>query len=699
MPQSKFVPFDESSTTTTPPKIVVKPDGSKFIPFDLDTIKPKFKPATPEVGAAIAQQEGAAEDEFLKTLRRPLLNMGGTAIGGILGGGPGAGVGAATGALVNETLDKGAPLTPGEATRTALFTGIPTAVGGAAINAMPTMKPIQERLAQALMNTILVNATRKAEQGFSGEPQEPQSFGSQMGDFATDFGLNLAVGEGVRLGARGINWSANKLQGKNQPNPGNPLSLEVNRLREQVGQGQLPPTKEGISARSSQEYGGEGNKSIRENEKASRKLTSRLFTSFRENQAEPSAIAVQRVKGFEKSKVADAMGQYHDVPIVETERISGPIYVDKTVQDTVVPALEKLENWMKGPYYTKLPPEMQLPYKNTYDDLRKIAKGMDVMRNGQIEKAHIMGWETVKEIRTQINKGANATADKDYPKALLSQVEKALGQDIDYSLGFWANPDQARRHLALAKKAHELHEQTYNMDVMKRVYGNWEHGGSRDPRIDANPEELFKKGYTSRSHAQRVREALGPERQYLQSRDYLDNYLLPKAFGPNYSKFKPDAIINELENVNSSSRDILSADERNNILRLARAARAAGGSEVGIDDPKALDKIRALHFWQDQAVLTGGNVLGKAMGVPMLGRGVRVVIHASDLWQGAKDNKKVVDIASRLLKIGPETAEAQAGTKLLLKSLAGMTVSIMTANGVKQAVIQENGQAKLDSQE
>lgn len=660
MPSDDVIPFGQVGAKK-PPQTQLPTSVGDVIPFN--AVKPKFQAATPKIGDEIRQREAEGESEFNAGIRRFAMPVAG-GIGGFLAAGPpGAVVGATTAGLVNDVADKGSPLTPGEALGSTALNAGTQLVGGRMLQALPVMKPLQERLAHAFMNTILQTGIREGSEEFSGQEQPPFDLGTKAIDFGKDFGLNL----GFDVGMRGVAKGAHRLvNGKVVSEPGVPLGEELARTREQIGP-VGPSQQTGVPAQSRTTYGQQGQARVRGKLAESEATEKALFDNFRKQHVGKNVETLDIVTGYDTQ--TDPGGNTIQVPRTRPRKIEGPIYTANTAKLAGEP-LKQLDAFMKGEDFESLPPEMKTKYSEVRQALRKLVTGQKIVYQGQEINMPILEWETAKEIRTQIAAGAGGKATRNFSDELLTKIAKSLGDDINFSVGTgWRNGPQAMRALEMANSATELQKQTFNKEIKSKLYGRHEYG-SLDPRTDGNPEDFFKAGYNSRSKFQRTREALGEENAYVQSRDYFDNYLMRKAFGPNMNKFNPDTIINELEDVNSSSRDAFNAGERNNILRFARAAKAS------MSDTEASSN-RTMSILKDRAilVLTGG--AARIAGVPSAGAAVRVAIGAKELLNEIKDNKQLSDIAQRLIKINPNTAEAQAGSKLLLKALGGTTLQVM----------------------
>lgn len=640
MPASKFGEFGLAGTA---PKITMSPEGEAKFEEERGSILRPLGPALP-IGLGM---------------------LGATA-------GPlGAAVGASTGQLMRSTLEKGAPLTPGEAATDVLATAPLTYAGGQLLG------PLESKLGSALVSALWGKGIQTA---LNPSP-EPQSVPSQVGDLVTDMGLNLGLSlvgsaAGKRIKAKGVD-------------PGVPLTEELPRVREQVLRGG-PSTEEGLPAKTRTEYARAGQAAVKGNLAKSKGIEDSAWNEFRKLHLDPNTEKMQKVTGYrektiltpEEDRQFRRTGIKPKEPILEDVEIKGPVTMMET-QKLAQEVLPRLDEFMKGESFTRLPDIAKQRYVNIYSTLKNVAEPFEAFVNGQEVTVPLKSYESVKEIRTVLNDAITGKPQPNFPQAQLKRVAEQLGKDIDLSIqNFWKDGPGAMTALDKANRATELRKRTFNKEIDSRLYGRHE-GGRLDVRTEADPDAFFRQAYQNPERAKRLITAMGPDNLEHIKGDYLDNYLLPKAFGKGETKFNPTAAIDELKNPNSGGREILSAGERNNLLRFFEAARATGENTEN----------NGLTFLKDHAQLNLGIVASKAVTGSTLP--ARLVIGMREFMQAIRQNKPVSDMSQRLLKIRPDSAEAEANAKMLVKGLRGLSLLVHIGGKEYQGEVGENGKIKL----
>jgi hypothetical protein len=672
MADNKFGEFGITPTTEratvkiegaqpTPPA----PNANKFGEFGLGGLAPKIT-MSPEGEAAFSEQEKSGS--ALRDLGLPLLPIG-LGLVGSTAGPAGAAVGAATGQLMRSTLEKGAPLTPWEATKDAVVTGGSTYVGGKALG------PLESKLGSAIVAALWGKGVDTAVNGPMLDTPVPEQLGGLLKDIGLNYGLTLAT-EPI----------AARMQRKANP-AGVPLEQAVGELRTDLtGPKPQPQIPVPTPPKTRTEYARGGQAAIEGNLGKAKAIENRAWDTFRKHATDNTA-KLQKLVGYEQSKKINPQTlQYDLVPKIEDIEIKGPITMansQKLAQD----ALPDLDAFMKGDSYSRLPDFAKQKYASLYGTLKNVAEGTKIIRNGQEVEVPLKEFETVKDIRTTINQSISGKPDPNFPQAKLKKLAEALGQDVDLSVqNFWKNGPQAMKDLDVANSATRLRRQNFQTsEIMRRMAGTQE-SGHMDTRVEADPDKFFQGVYKSPEQAARLMTAVGKADAAYIKGDYLDNHLLPKAFGPNYSKFEPSKIINELENPNSSAREILTADERNNILRVMRAARASG-QETGEKGNTAMT------FLRDQAALN----IGIAASRTLVGSStpIRAAIGIKEFFEYVRNSKPAAEYAQRLLKVRPDSVEGQQAAKLFLRGVKGAIMTVTIDGKDRKAEVVDNGKLKM----
>jgi hypothetical protein len=674
MADNKFREFGEATPTTpTIPPPTPAPEPSKFRAFgEGGLIKiPTQGTNLGKFEAEYQKQRDEGSSEITKAASQALPIVGGVG-GAFLGGPVGAAIGTALGSGVNSKVQGGSNA---DALIDATIGGGTAYVGGA------VLPSIESKIAAALAGTVFNKGAGELRKSISNiqhpdNTTEPDSAGSQGIDLMKDFGINL----GLNLVGGAV---TNKLNARGAT-PKEPLGNVANQTREQiVSPG--PTQQSGVPSRSTTEYGADAIKSIKGSLAKSEAVEKKAFNNFRTNHVEPNTEKLTKLVGYEQGKIVDPKtGEAPLIPKFEEVEVKGPIYTANT-QVLAQKVMPKLDEFMKGETFQQLPPNMQTKYTNLYATIKDLATPFEAVdKTGHPVQIPIKEWETLKEVRTQINDMVGGKPNPTFPQAGLKLVADELKKDIDLSIGsLWRNGPEAEKALAIANKATQFKKQVFTKEIDKLQYGSYE-DGKLDTRISGDPSEVFKAAYKSPEKAARLMKALGPNNQGYMKGDYFDNVLMNKGFGSNYSKFNPSAIVTELENPNSVSRTILNADERNNVLRFARAAKNMGDEQA---------KLSSLSFLNGKFNINLGIAASRATtgsSIP-----ARVVIGGLQLMEAVRDNKAMVDIGSRLIKIRPDSAEAQNASKLFLRGLRGAEV-VLNINGEdRPATIGDNGKVLL----
>src|SRR5688572_27085421 len=124
-----------------------------------------------------------------------------------------------------------------------------------------------------------------------------------------------------------------------------------------------------------------------------------------------------------------------------------------------------------------------------------------------------------------------------------------------------------------------------------------------------------------------------------------------------------------LENRKGLARAIYSAEGLCNLLQFARAARASSvdhtnGAISFVSDRVQFITAGALSRW-----ITGSQTPG------------RLLLSTKRFMDAIKDSKAASNAAQRLVKLRPDSQEAQVNTKVLMRALRGSTVTVLMPNG------------------
>src|ERR1700741_547495 len=678
MADSKFREFgsgdrDKKSTTPTSSVSGTAPIPSRFREFGDTSLTGLTNPTQrvdigPELEGKFQKEEGS----ILKTGANALPVIGG--IAGTPFGPGGTAIGSGLGAGLNTFIQGGSNI---DALRDAIITG-GAAYGGAKMTGgMPGI------IGPAAVNTLLNKGASEANKGLyelqhpETKSQPEESFGSQTIDLLADFGLNLAGNVAGQKISNRIN--------KRGELPPERLESVAGQTREQiVSPG--PPKAEGIPSKSTVEYGKGAQKAIRGHLGQAEAIEKKAWDTFRDTHVKPNTETVPKLVGFEEGNINDIdpnTGQARLVPKIEHVEVKGPIYTPNTLQ-LAGKVLPKLDEFMKGETFQQLPPMMQTKYAKLYATMKDLATPFESGdKNGHPVQIPVKEWETLKDVRTDINRLVSGKPTPNFPEAQLKKIAESLGEDIDLSIAtLWKNGPAAERALAVANKATEFKKSTFTKEIDRKLYGTYERG-QLDKRLEGDPSRVFKDAYKSPEKAERLMKAMGKGNESYIKGDYFDNVLMDKGFGQNYSKFNPQNIIDDLENPNSVSRVILNADERNNVLRFARASKTMGEANSNT----------SLNFINGKFVINLGIAATKA--ISGINLPARVAISGIQLMEAVKDSKTLTDIASRLIKIRPDSAEAQAASKLLLRGLRGIEVSLGVGTEERRATISDNGSIKI----
>ncbi len=690
-----FAEFNASKPKAAPKKITE--------PFKLDLQHDAFSEFNdPKVKAAYAQQEAQGQSELGRTFRQYALPGAAMLATGVATGGASIPIALAAGGagMLNRGLDikdEGRDLTSGESLADIGLTGAKdtaTAFGiGKLMKAIPYQGgPIKDAMWRALMGATAGQALRTGEEGIAGvEPDKNASFGGGTIDFAKDFGLNLMLDAATQGLVRGGNRLINGKVVTPEPT-GQTLQQGADQIRTELSRsgriGPLPDpnamqTPSVVQKPHSQATYGKGvNKVVRGGKAFSEENENRFFNVVREEYAKPATLEFEGVSQYNIED--DGTGHQRIIPTsTHPIKIVGAIPTLNTLP-LATEQLKQVDKWMSGESYAALPAEMKPKFIAIRSALKKLVDGQTILDDGEVKTVPIMEWETAKEIRTQINTDSGSKMVKDFPDKMFGEINEALRKDIEFGVtNWWPNGKEAMQTLEMANAATELQKETYNRKVLNKVSGPNDVTGAKDFRKAPDPEQVLKASYTNPSEARRIAEAVGAEDRHLLSRGYFDGHLMKKAFGDNYNKFNPDFIINELESTDNSGRVYLNATERNNILRFAKAAKAAAlVEEAGTKGEQA--HARTVSFMGRQAVIHLTPLVAKAMGMPILGPAVRFTVGIHEIMSALKESKPLTDIASRLIKIDPNTAEAQSGLKLLLKGLQGVPVTVLDKDGKEE---------------
>lgn len=665
-PSEDFIPRIPNQEQIPPSSKTLSGPNLDFIPRT-----PRVKGGDPTANSVIDEEFKQGTKDFHKSVAHTLplvLGIG----GGMFAGPGGAAVGSATGSLVDSTISKEEPLTPGEALKIALLSGGSTYAGGKLLG------PIEGRLAQALASTVFGKAVKTA-QGDSG----PSGMG-QVADFGTDFGLNLALGAGGELVAKGL--------GKNVPDLGTPLGSEASRQREQLRIGTGPTTEQGKPSASSAELGASGRTTAVANRAQAKAMEDRAYGIFRTNHEEPNSMTVQKLVRYEESKVVGPNGEKRMVPITEPATIKGAIPTAETTK-FAAEVLPELEGWIKGDAYQKLPPAMQGKYIQLREWVKDLATPTTIVHNGEEVDLPMKEFETLKKAKSAINASVGGKPGPNFPEAGLKKLATVIDADQNFGVSqVWKNGAEAQRALEVANRSTQLRKGVFDTkENQSRVFGKFENG-KIDTRLESDPSQFFKEAYTSPEKAKRLMGVLG---QFDETKvadfkqDYFDNKLMRASFGPDNSKFQPNKMIEMLEDPNGVGRVILNADERNNLLRFARAAQASGDNESSVKNAFAVTGAKI-------AISMGSLVSKFALGTSAPGNyATRLAIASKDFLQAVKDKPQLGEVAARLLKVRPESLEAQSQMKLVLKALKGVPMSVTVGGTTRDATVGDGGRIQF----
>lgn len=663
MPSDDFIPRGSTTQQAAPTPQAIGPD---FIP----RIRTKST-ASPEIQQMV-EEEMPGVKETLATGAHALPFLLGTG-GAFLGGPAGAAVGSAAGSLADASLNSEDPLTPGQVAKTAAISGLGTYAGGKLLG------PVEGKLATALVNTLFAKGMKTAQ----GDPG-PQGLDNQVLDLGKDFASNLVLDAGGKFLVKGLI--------KKPGEEGVPLGTEAARQREQlrIG-GEGPTTEHGTPPSSTAELGGSARTTAVANRNQAKAMEDRAFEIFRRQHAEANALKVQKLDHYEEGKVINpATGKADPVAVTKEVTINGPIYTAQT-QLAAQEMMPQFDGFLKGESFQQLPDQIKTKYQRLASYVKDLSESTSILHNGKEADIPVKEFEAIKQAKTEINKAVGGKPGPNYPETGLIKLAKALDVDIDTSINqFWKDGPKAQAALETANRATQIRKSTFDTkENQKRVFGSFE-SGRTDTRIPGDNSQFFKEAYKSPEKAGRLIKTLesqGPEGSADFKQDYFDNQLLRNSFGADGTKYNPSKMIEMLEDPNGVGRVILTAPERNNLLRFARAAQAAGE-----DDTRA-----------PSAVATAGEKVLISLGVAAsrIATGsvapARVAIAAKDFMQTIREKPQLGEVSGRLLKVRPESLEAQAQMKLVLKSLKGLPITV-TANGTtREATIGDGGKIKFGS--
>lgn len=513
---------------------------------------------------------------------------------------------------------------------------------------------------------------------------------------AIDLGLNPTVGQAT--GSKAANFLENNFAGgpklKIQGEQGKLLQSRADEISRSLGSkldsGQQGPTLSGAPTTAT---GLQARTALEGNLAKSTAIEKAAYKKFETDHLAKNSISFNAPIGEEEaSGLLDAQGQ--PVPGKQTTQqqvIQGPIYhTNSTIQAAKIkPTLDKL---MEGADFQTLDPYQQADLKNLKTSVDRLTNGTSVMQNGQEIHVSVMDYNTAATMKSMLNKDYGGVINKNLQEGGLSSLAKTLDSDIDESVARWNDGKQALSDLNTAHSATALKRGTFRNEIQTKMYSRTGGPTSQlDTRIPGDPSKVFTDAYQSPEKADRLIKAMGPDNAGFIKGDYFDNQLRPKVFGTSGDEFNPKAAIDELNDPNSVTRNIYSSYERNSMLRFFKAANVVSPSDVSSSHALAFKTgTFALTLGTSAAkVIFGGGLTG---GAETAAVGIGLEIGANSFTKNVLLNPRNAELASRLVKLPPTSDEAQAASKMLLKGLRGVQLTV----GGKPATVQESGKVKLD---
>ncbi len=682
----KVLAYDDTGSSAVAVADSPKAEGQprKVVPLDgLSLIKspsPRYDLQGPDLTPQ-GQHGVLAEGANLASGAFPL-------IGGALGavGGPGgAAVGAGTGAVVRDLVQsnmQGQP-TPSFGQQ-ALSFGTNAALAGVGGEVSSLAEGafgsgIQGRLAAALANSVIGQGAKSTENIFS--DQKSDTSAAALGkDALANLGFDIIGGKLVKTAVSHLTPEGRSSQPRTIT-----LGEGMGQIREQARIGEGPVQPEGVPSKNRVELGTEGRKSIKENMKGVIQLERTQRKAFDDLHVKNNIVDIPQKGAEVDTGLKDAQGNSitRNEPKVAT--IEGPIYTNEATLKAVqfAPTISKFIN---GAEFESLTPYQQKRFKELDDNITKLITGTPKLNPGGTETSiPVLNYKTAKEMKTIISQTAGAKVSKTLAEGGLTELAKALDKDIDSSVANWKGGQSALQLLNEANATSKFKKDVFNKEILTRLHGKNSVTGQTDPRVEGDASQMFKKAYTSPEAAERMMNALGEENHGVLKQDYIDNQLTSKMHTK--GKFTPENIINELEDPNSVSRTILSAPERNGMLRLMRAAKNSNVDGAGLKFHENMISIGVGKGAYLLGLKGGPGVAQAAQGAARIG--------TAEFFHSLQEKPELAEWASRLVKIPSNSTEGEILTKKLLRGLRGATVTVDVNGKEKEGELTETGKVKF----
>jgi len=418
-----------------------------------------------------------------------------------------------------------------------------------------------------------------------------------------------------------------------------------------------------------------GQEAVASNMAATAEARRALYKKFEDTHIGPNTQQFDKFEGMQTSPVAGPTGQPVVTPRISKVPIAGPIYTSNAT--TLAAQLKPiLDDQIAGPEFTTLKPFVQASLKKAKAGIDNLVEGIpSLSASGEPVTIPVKPWDTVKQIRTDINRTVGGKVFPERGQAIAQNLAKALDDDINQSITTtWKNGPQALQDLNKADAAYTLERRTFPKEIVNKVFTK----GNRFEPADAS--DFFDQAFKSPETTQRMMTALGPTNTGIAQTHYFENNLLPKGSASLKSA------IQELEDPNSVSRTVFNASTRNGMLQTFRALASVPESE-------------GQEMGRFAMGLKGGKMIFNLAKAPLnvaAGRPLSAAHNVSvavDAFQVLK-NAQVANAAARLAKIPPSSAEASSRTKLIFSALKGLPVSVTTDLGTTDGELTESGGIK-----
>lgn len=441
--------------------------------------------------------------------------------------------------------------------------------------------------------------------------------------------------------------------------------------------------RENVAPLTSQEAGAAGQKVVAGRMEQAKKIRQGLYNKFESQHVAQNSVDIPQITGYQQGPpVLDAAGNNisKPIPITQNITIKGAVGTPSATQFAaeIKPQIDALTS---GEEFKSLLPYQQSGLLKAKQAINKLTSGVKTLGpDGKEVNLPIMEWAAAKGIKSDINSGIGAKVLPDREQAILGKIATALDEDVKSSVAHWG--PQASAALEKANAANAYEKKTFNDEIVNKVFKG---GNKFDPE---DPSQFFSKAFESPETTERLKAALGQKNFNLIKGHYFDNELMPKIFDSKTGNFNSNALLDELNNPNSTIHNVYNAEERSGLKKFALAARtvAPDTSKAGLWTVAVRGGLALMRLGGAVAGISSHNV-----GFPAAEVGLEIGMH--DFAKNILLNPRYAAIAARLTKVPPNSAEANAGMKMLLKTLgsAGAVATLKTAEGDKQVQITEAG--------